>query len=350
MSPSTQLDHPVSAAQPSQPGATLPVLAIKNLHTYFFLEKGLVKAVNGVNLTLNRQSTLGVVGESGCGKSVTAMSVMRLVKWPPGKVVDGQILLHRENGKPPIDLVKLDPKGPQMREIRGGEIGMIFQEPMTSLNPLHTIGRQIAEAVILHQNVGRRAALERAEEMLHRVHISAPHQRLKEYPHQLSGGMRQRVMIAMALSCNPQILLADEPTTALDVTVQAQILDLMRELQAEFNSSIMLITHNLGVVSQMADHIAVMYLGKVVEYGATQSLFHNPLHPYTMGLLKSVPVLGRKSAKLAPIEGMVPSPSDQVQGCPFAGRCPQVMPICRQQEPPLREHQPGHQAACWLHE
>lgn len=350
MSPTTQLDQPVSASQPSQPGATPPVLEIKNLHTHFFLEKGIVKAVNGVNLTLNRQSTLGVVGESGCGKSVTAMSVMRLVKWPPGKVVDGQILLHRENGKPPVDLVKLDPKGPEMRAIRGGEIGMIFQEPMTSLNPLHTIGRQVAEAVILHQNVGRRAALERAEEMLHRVHMSAPHQRLKEYPHQLSGGMRQRVMIAMALSCNPQILLADEPTTALDVTVQAQILDLMRELQVEFNSSIMLITHNLGVVSQMADHIAVMYLGKVVEYGATKQLFHNPLHPYTMGLLKSVPVLGRKSAKLVPIEGMVPSPSDKVQGCPFAGRCPQVMAICRQQEPPLREHQPGQQAACWLHE
>jgi oligopeptide transport system ATP-binding protein len=215
---------------------------------------------------------------------------------------------------------------------------------------LHTIGRQIAEAVLLHQNVSRRAALERAEEMLHRVHISAPRQRLQEYPHQLSGGMRQRVMIAMALSCNPSILLADEPTTALDVTVQAQILDLMRELQSEFKSSIMLITHNLGVVSQMADRIAVMYLGKVVEYGSVQQLFHDPLHPYTIGLLKSVPVLGRKSAKLVPIEGMVPSPSEKVQGCAFAGRCPQVMPICRQQEPPLRDHQPGHQAACWLHE
>jgi oligopeptide/dipeptide ABC transporter ATP-binding protein len=326
-----------------------PVLDIQNLHTYFFLEKGVVKAVNGVNLTLGRQATLGVVGESGCGKSVTAMSTMRLVKWPPGKIVDGKILLHRKEG-PPVDLVKLNPHGPEIRAIRGGEIGMIFQEPMTSLNPLRSIGNQIAEAVKLHQDVNDRAALERAEEMLYKVNISAPKQRLREYPHQLSGGMRQRVMIAMALSCNPSILLADEPTTALDVTVQAQILDLMRELQAEFHSSIMLITHNLGVVSQMADHIAVMYLGKVVEYGATHAIFHNPLHPYTIGLLKSVPVLGRKTAKLVPIEGMVPSPSDAIQGCAFADRCPHVMKICREQEPPLRAHEAGHEAACWLHE
>ncbi len=329
---------------------TDPVLEIQNLHTYFFLEKGIVQAVKGVNLTLERQSTLGVVGESGCGKSVTAMSTMRLVKWPPGKIVDGKILLHRQDGQPPVDLVKLDPRGAEIRAIRGGEIGMIFQEPMTSLNPLRTIGNQIAEAVKLHQNVNDRAALERAEEMLHKVNISAPHQRLREYPHQLSGGMRQRVMIAMALSCNPSILLADEPTTALDVTVQAQILDLMRELQAEFHSSIMLITHNLGVVSQMADHIAVMYLGKVVEYGSTKKIFHNPLHPYTIGLLKSIPVLGRKTAKLIPIEGMVPSPSDTIRGCSFAGRCPHVMKICREQEPPLRAHEAEHEAACWLHE
>jgi len=327
-----------------------PVLEIQNLHTHFFLEKGIVKAVNGVSLTLGRQATLGVVGESGCGKSVTAMSTMRLVKWPPGKIVDGKILLHRKDGKPPVDLAQLDPRGPEIRAIRGGEIGMIFQEPMTSLNPLRPIGNQIAEAVKLHQNVGDRAALDRAEEMLHKVNISAPKQRLHEYPHQLSGGMRQRVMIAMALSCNPSILLADEPTTALDVTVQAQILDLMRELQAEFHSSIMLITHNLGVVSQMADHIAVMYLGKVVEYGSTRRIFRNPLHPYTAGLLKSIPVLGRKTEKLVPIEGMVPSASDQIQGCAFADRCPHVMAICREQEPLLRAHEEGHEAACWLHE
>ncbi len=327
-----------------------PILEIQNLHTYFFLEKGIVQAVKGVNLTLERQATLGVVGESGCGKSVTAMSTMRLVKWPPGKIVDGKILLHRKDGRPPVDIVKLDPRGPEMRAIRGGEIGMIFQEPMTSLNPLKSIGNQIAEAVKLHQNVSDRAALDRAEEMLQKVNISAPKQRLREYPHQLSGGMRQRVMIAMALSCNPSILLADEPTTALDVTVQAQILDLMRELQAEFHSSILLITHNLGVVSQMADHIAVMYLGKVVEYGSTRRIFRNPLHPYTIGLLKSIPVLGRKTAKLVPIEGMVPSPSDPIQGCAFAGRCPHVMRICREQEPPLRTHEDGHEAACWLHE
>jgi len=332
------------------PKAAEPVLEIQNLHTYFFLEKGVVKAVNGVDLTLDRQSTLGVVGESGCGKSVTAMSTMRLVKWPPGKIVEGQILLHRKDGRPSVDLVKLDPRGAEIRAIRGGEIGMIFQEPMTSLNPLKSIGNQIAEAVKLHQNVSDRAALDRAEEMLYKVNISAPKQRLREYPHQLSGGMRQRVMIAMALSCNPLILLADEPTTALDVTVQAQILDLMRELQAEFHSSIMLITHNLGVVSQMADRIAVMYLGKVVESGPTRAIFHNPLHPYTVGLLKSVPVLGRKTAKLVPIEGMVPSAAESIRGCAFADRCPHVMKICREQEPPLRAHEAGHEAACWLHE
>lgn len=330
--------------------AVEPILEIKNLQTHFFLERGIVKAVNGVDLTLARQSTLGVVGESGCGKSVTAMSAMRLVKWPPGKIVGGEIWLHRRDGRPSVNIADLDPRGAEMRAIRGAEIAMIFQEPMTSLNPLHSIGNQIAESVMLHQKVGRSAALERAEEMLNKVQISAAKQRLKQYPHQLSGGMRQRVMIAMALSCNPAILIADEPTTALDVTVQAQILQLMQELQDDFHSAIMMITHNLGIVSQMADRVAVMYMGKVVEYAPTRELFHHPLHPYTEGLLQSVPVLGRKKDKLEPIKGMVPSPSEQIRGCAFAARCPHVMAKCRAEPPLLLEHAPGHHAACWLHE
>ncbi|MGB0385014.1 MAG: ABC transporter ATP-binding protein [Ardenticatenaceae bacterium] len=330
------------------------ILELKDLRTYFFVEKGTVKAVDGVNLKLDRKSTLGVVGESGCGKSVTARSIMRLVKSPPGKIVDGEILLHRaQNGhKKVVDLVKLDPKGAQIRAIRGAEIAMIFQEPMTSLNPLFTVGRQIAESVELHQKVGHQEALERALEMLQKVQIGDPKQRINEYPHQLSGGMRQRVMIALALSCNPSILVADEPTTALDVTVQAQILDLMRDLQRDFGSSIMMITHNLGVVSQMADHVAVMYFGKVVEYGTVREIFHHPLHPYTVGLLSSIPVLGsrRKSRKkLAPITGMVPNPTEDIPGCAFAARCPHAMKIC-QEQPPLKEVHSGHLVACWLHE
>lgn len=330
---------------------TNTILEIKNLKTHFFMEKGVVKAVDGVDLTLDRQSTLGVVGESGCGKSVTASSVMRIVKSPPGRIVDGQMLFHqrRNSQTDVVDLAALNPTGRRIREIRGGEIAMVFQEPMTSLNPLFNIGNQIAESVQLHQKVGQKEALERAREMLYKVHISDPDQRLKQYPHQLSGGMRQRVMIALALSCNPSILIADEPTTALDVTVQAQILDLMRELQQDFGSAIMLITHNLGVVSQMADHIAVMYLGKVVEYGNVRNIFHTPLHPYTIGLLKSVPVLGRKTKLLVPIEGMVPSSSENIQGCAFASRCPHVMDRCKER-PPLKAAQPGHQVACWLHE
>jgi oligopeptide/dipeptide ABC transporter ATP-binding protein len=225
---------------------------------------------------------------------------------------------------------------------------MVFQEPMTSLNPLYTVGGQIAESVELHQGVSSKEALDRALEMLHKVHIADPEQRLQEYPHQLSGGMRQRVMIAMALSCNPAILIADEPTTALDVTVQAQILDLMRELQEGFDSSIILITHNLGVVSQMADYVGVMYLGKIVEYGDVQTIFHSPLHPYTVGLLNSVPVFGRKGEKvLVPIKGMVPTPTEEIPGCAFAPRCPPAMRICFREEPVLREVEPGHQVACF---
>jgi oligopeptide/dipeptide ABC transporter ATP-binding protein len=325
------------------------ILEINNLKTYFYLEAGTVRAVDGVNLTLQRQQTLGLVGESGCGKSITAMSVMRLIQSPPGKIVDGQIMLYTKEGEG-VDIASLNPKGTTMRKIRGAEIAMVFQEPMTSLNPLQRVGAQIAESVLLHQNVGQKEALDRALEMLTKVQISAPKQRLDEYPHQMSGGMRQRVMIALALSCNPSILIADEPTTALDVTVQAQILDLMRQLQADFNSSIILITHNLGVVSQLADHVGVMYLGKVVEYAEVRELFHHPLHPYTVGLLNSVPVFGKKSGQdLVPIVGMVPSPMSEIRGCAFAARCPRVMPICREQQPELREVASAHQAACWLY-
>jgi peptide/nickel transport system ATP-binding protein len=341
----------MSAYQNDSAGADT-VLEIKDLKTYFNLEDGTVKAVDGVSLALKRNRTLGLVGESGCGKSITATSIMRLVKSPPGKIVGGEILLHQgQNGHSQItDLVKLPANGSKMREIRGGEIAMVFQEPMTSLNPLYSVGTQIAETVQLHQRVSKKEALGRAQEMLEKVQISDARRRLDEYPHQLSGGMRQRVMIALALSCNPAILLADEPTTALDVTVQAQILDLMRTLQKDFQSSIVMITHNLGVVSQMADHVAVMYLGKIVEYAEVHEAFHTPLHPYTVGLLNSVPVLGRKSRKqLVPIRGMVPSPTETIRGCPFAARCPHVMPICREELPLLREVQPGHKVACWLY-
>ena len=238
-----------------------------------------------------------------------------------------------------------------MRSIRGGEIAIVFQEPMTSLNPLQTVGDQIAEMIQMHYKNGSKEARDRALEMLTRVQISDPKQRLDEYPHQMSGGMRQRVMIALALSCNPSILIADEPTTALDVTVQAQILDLMNNLKADFESSIILITHNLGVVSHMADEVAVMYLGKIVERAEKRELFHMPLHPYTVGLLNSVPVLGRKNQKvLVPIKGMVPTPTEIIRGCPFEPRCPRAMSICTEQQPPLREIQPGHLAACWLYE
>jgi len=341
----------MSTNQNSSAGADT-VLELKDLKTYFSLEGGTVKAVDGVSLTLKRNQTLGLVGESGCGKSITATSIMRLVKSPPGKIVGGEILLHQgQNGHSQVtDLVKLPANGHRMRQIRGGEIAMVFQEPMTSLNPLYSVGTQIAETVQLHQKVNKKEALGRAQEMLEKVQISDAKRRLTEYPHQLSGGMRQRVMIALALSCNPAILLADEPTTALDVTVQAQILDLMRALQKDFESSIVMITHNLGVVSQMADRVAVMYLGKIVEYAGVREVFHSPLHPYTVGLLNSVPVLGKKSRKqLVPIRGMVPSPTETIIGCPFAARCPHVMPICREEMPPLREVRLGHQAACWLH-
>lgn len=327
------------------------ILEIKNLKTYFYLEDTVVRAVDGVSVNLDRKTTLGLVGESGCGKSVTARSAMQLIQMPPGKIVGGEILLYRNGNNQAVDIAKLEPHGPEMRSIRGAEISMVFQEPMTSLNPLYTVGFQIAEAVELHQGVNRDEAMDRALEMLTKVQISEPKQRLNEYPHQLSGGMRQRVMIALALSCNPSILIADEPTTALDVTVQAQILDLMRDLQNDFNSAIILITHNLGVVSQMADHVAVMYLGKIVEYSDVNTIFHRAKHPYTVGLLDSVPVFGRKGDKvLVPIKGMVPTPTDVIPGCAFEPRCPRAKDICSKEVPELIHVEPGHQVACWLYQ
>ena len=314
------------------------LIAVKDLKVKFFLREGIVRAVDGVDFEIKRGRTLGVVGESGCGKSVTAMSVMRLIKDPPGKIVDGEIWLHKQKGGVGIDIVSLDPRGREIRAIRGGDIAMIFQEPMTSLNPLHTIGAQITETVMLHQKVGQNEAMDRAEEMLRKVRIAEPRQRLGEYPHQLSGGMRQRAMIAMALSCNPAVLIADEPTTALDVTIQAQILELMLQLQEDLGMAILIITHDLAVIAEMADQVAVMYMGKVVESSDVRTIFRRPLHPYTVGLMRSIPHLGRRvKARLTPIPGSVPDPYSVPSGCAFAPRCPLVRDLCRQTAPELAE-------------
>ena len=327
-----------------------PILEVKNLKTHFFTDKGVVQAVKGVSFSLENGQTLGIVGESGCGKSVTASSIMQLIKSPPGKIVDGEIIFRRQKRRAEtIDIAGLDPKGIEMRSIRGGEISMIFQEPMTSLNPLHTVGRQIAEVVELHQGLGRKESIKVAIDMLDRVRIADPEERINQYPHQLSGGMRQRVMIALALSCNPSILIADEPTTALDVTIQAQIIDLMEKLQEDFGSSIIIITHNLGVVSQMADYVAVMYFGRIVEYGTVIDIFRSPQHPYTVGLLESIPVLGRRKEILVPIEGIVPNATTEIAGCAFADRCPHVMAKCREHLPLPTAVDGAHTVACWLH-
>ncbi len=325
----------------------MPLVELRDLKTHFYTEDGVVKAVDGVSFAIEPERTLGVVGESGCGKSVTALSIMGLVPMPPGKITGGKILFHR-NGKP-VDLTALNPKGREYRSIRGKEIAMIFQEPMTSLNPVFTVGYQIMEAIMLHQKVRKREARRKAIEMLRQVGIPLPEQRVDEYPHQLSGGMRQRAMIAMALSCNPSLLIADEPTTALDVTIQAQVLDLMRDIQQKFRTSIMFITHNLGVVAEMCQEVVVMYLGKVVEHAPVRPLFHDPKHPYTQGLLHSIPSLATKRQRLEPILGVVPDPLDAPPGCPFNPRCPHVMEVCTREMPPLREVAPGHQAACWLY-
>ncbi len=324
---------------------TKKLIELRDLKTYFYTEDGVVKAVDGVSFSIERQKTLGVVGESGCGKSVTALSIMGLVPMPPGKILSGSIVYYR-NGQQ-LELTKLDPKGKQYREIRGNEIAMIFQEPMTSLNPVYTIGNQIMEAIMLHQKVGKREARARAIEMLKAVGIPSPEQRVDEYPHQLSGGMRQRAMIAMALSCNPHLLIADEPTTALDVTIQAQILDLIRKLQSEFHMALMMITHNLGVIAEMADDVVIMYMGKVVEEAPVREIYHDPLHPYTIGLMESIPALTRKKERLKPIKGMVPDPYNLPKGCPFEPRCPEAMDICRTQMPELKEVKAQHKVACW---
>ena len=325
---------------------TQPLLDIRDLKTYFYTDDGVVRAVDGVSLSIAPQKTLGVVGESGCGKSITAFSTMRLIPSPPGKIEHGQILFHKDPESDPIDLTQLNPKGTQMRDIRGNDIAMIFQEPMTSLSPVHTVGNQISEAIKLHQNVNKKEARERTIDALNKVRLPRPDRQVDAYPHELSGGMRQRAMIAMALSCNPSLLIADEPTTALDVTVQAQILDLMRDLQSDIGMAIMLITHDLGVVASMADYVAVMYLGKIVEYSDTRTVFKNPRHPYTRGLLNSIPQVGQKR-RLVPIEGTIPDPFEIPQGCAFAPRCPHVMDKCRE-EPQLLEIESGHRVSCWL--
>jgi oligopeptide/dipeptide ABC transporter ATP-binding protein len=315
------------------------LLKVENLRTYFHTRAGVAKAVDGVSFELGAAETLGLVGESGCGKSVTALSIMRLISEPPGKIESGKILL---NGR---DLLALS--NDEMCAVRGNDIAMIFQEPMTSLNPVITCGRQIAEAVELHQQVSSGEAHNRAIEMLRLVGIAAPEQRANEYPHQLSGGMRQRVMIGMGLSCNPQMLIADEPTTALDVTVQAQIMELLARLQEELGMAILLITHDLGVVAETTDRAAVMYAGGIVESAATDALFADPRHPYTQGLIRSIPDLDIDQNRLEIIPGTVPDVRRLPVGCRFQSRCPLVDDHCREAAPPLVEIQDGHLAACW---
>ena len=319
--------------------ATKNLLEVRGLRTTFASERGEVRAVDGVDLTLERGRTLGIVGESGCGKSVTALSIMGLVPQPPGRIAAGAVLFEG------TDLLKLPPA--KLRDLRGDKLAMIFQEPMTSLNPAFPVGEQIAEALIRHRNLSRKEADEKSVEMLRRVRIPSPERRAKDYPHQLSGGMRQRVMIAMALACNPQLLIADEPTTALDVTIQAQILELMRTLRAELGTAIILITHDLGVVAELADEVMVMYAGKVVERCDVVRLFSEPQHPYTVGLLGSIPRLHLEQERLAAIEGTVPDAAAFPEGCRFHPRCPFAVEKCLREVPPLMEITQDHFAACW---
>ncbi|MBN2548073.1 MAG: ABC transporter ATP-binding protein [Anaerolineales bacterium] len=323
------------------------LLQINDLKTYFRTLDGEVRAVDGVTLEMKPGEILGLVGESGCGKSVTAHSILRLLPKKSARIVQGQIYFWGGIRTEPVDLATVDPNGELIRSIRGNEIAMIFQEPLTSLSPVHTVGSQIAEAVELHQRVSKQEAYERAVEMLSAVGIALPRQRVNEYPHQFSGGMRQRAMIAMALSCNPSLLIADEPTTALDVTIQAQILQLMRNLQDTLNTAIMIITHNLGVVAEMSDRVAVMYMGKIVETAPVRSIFRLPLHPYTVGLMRSIPHLGRRvKERLTPIPGSVPDPYSIPKGCAFYPRCPAPKKASCQEEVPLVEIEPGHLVRC----
>jgi len=319
------------------------LLEIRGLKTHFATDDGMVQAVDGVDIRIDRGETVGVVGESGCGKTVTALSALKLIAMPPGRIVDGQILWQGR------DLVPLGTD--EMRKIRAKEIAIVFQEPMTSLNPVYTVGDQIAEVIRLHEGLGRKAALERAAEMLRVVNIPNPQRRVRDYPHQFSGGMRQRVMIAMALSCNPKLLIADEPTTALDVTIQAQILELLAEMKSKFGMAVMLITHAMGVVAETAQRVVVMYAGKVVEEAPVGELFRAPRHPYTQGLIRSIPRIDTASVKktrLEAIAGVVPSLLNPPVGCRFAPRCRYAMASCFETSPPLRDVGPGHKVACVL--
>jgi peptide/nickel transport system ATP-binding protein len=338
------------------PSLNRPLLSVRDLKTYFSQDEGTVKAVDGVSFDLMPGATLGIVGESGCGKSMTARSILRLVE-RPGRIVEGEIWFRRPAGgatpaEPVVDLTKLEPNGDEMRAIRGAEIALIFQEPMSSFSPVHTVGNQIVEVIMLHQQVNRRDARGKAIEMLRRVGVSSPEQRVDQLSNQLSGGLRQRAMIAMALSCHPTLLIADEPTTALDVTTQTQILELMRRLQQEDGMAIMLITHDLGVIAEMASDVAVMYLGRVVEQAPVDDLFHAPKHPYTQALLRSIPrIRSRPGERLNPIAGAVPHPYARPSGCPFHPRCAKFMAgTCDRQTPVLRPVGDRHTVSCFLYE
>jgi peptide/nickel transport system ATP-binding protein len=326
-----------------------PVLSVRDLQTYFFPDEGIVKAVDGASFDLYAGKTLGIVGESGCGKSVTARSILRIVE-RPGKIVGGSIRLRKDGGE--LDLTTLDPDGPEMRHIRGGEIGLVFQEPMTSFSPVHTIGNQLIETIRLHHPLGKLEARQRAVEALRSVGIPKPERRIDEYAFELSGGLRQRAMIAMALSCGPRILIADEPTTALDVTTQAQILDLLRGLQEREGMTIILITHNLGVVAEMCDSVVVMYLGRVVEEGPVDAIFHSAKHPYTQALLRSIPSIHATTrTDLPTISGSIPHPHNRPPGCPFHPRCPdRIAGVCEAKEPPLRRVGEEQDVSCFLYE